>query len=172
MTPPCEINVSGKVGIKCHGSMCIIELKSMHNSLISSLWGPGTAKFQVDVTSLLYCTPRVYRCGSAARQTADSCHELIDAKPKSTYRTFSFIFLHENSQRGYIRVTKVRLFKDRHTQSTMGASSARKWTRLGHFRVLRHQLAQEIRLFLTIITCFSCAAMVFRYSKRVRTFFT
>ena len=65
---------------------------------------------------------------------------------------------------------KVRLFKDIHTQSTMGASIARKWTSLGR-RVLRHQQA-HICASSSIMTCFSCAAMVFRYSKRARIFFT
>ena len=54
---------------------------------------------------------------------------------------------------------KVRLFKDRHTQSTMGASIARKWTRLGH-RVLLHQPAQ-VFAFSCIMTCFSCARWSF-----------
>ena len=52
----------------------------------------------------------------------------------------------------------------------MGASIARKRTRL-ETRVLRHQLAQGCASSC-IMTCFSCAAMVFRYSKRARTFFT
>ena len=43
--------------------------------------------------------------------------ELIDAKPKSIYRAFSFFFLHENSQRGYIRVRKLGYLKtDTHSQ--------------------------------------------------------
>ena len=54
----------------------------------------------------------------------------------------------------------------------MGASIARKRTRLGPIaRVLRHKLAQGCASS-SIMTCFSCAAMVFRYSKRARTFFT
>ena len=52
----------------------------------------------------------------------------------------------------------------------MGASVARKLTRLGP-RVLRHQLAQ-VCASSCLMTCFSCAAIVFRYSKRARTFFT
>ena len=60
--------------------------------------------------------------------------------------------------------------KDRDTQSTMGASIARKRTRLGP-RVLRHQVAQ-VCASSCLLTCFSCAAMVFRYSKRACTFFT
>ena len=51
----------------------------------------------------------------------------------------------------------------------MGASVARKLTCLGP-RVLRHQLAQVCAS--CVMTCFSCAAIVFRYSKRARTFFT
>ena len=50
------------------------------------------------------------------------------------------------------------------------ASIARKRTRLGR-RVLRHKLAQGCA-FSCIMTCFSCATMVFGYSKRARTFFT
>ena len=50
----------------------------------------------------------------------------------------------------------------------MGASIARKRTRLGR-RVLCHKLAQG-SAFSCIMTWFSCAAMVFRYSKRARTF--
>ena len=52
----------------------------------------------------------------------------------------------------------------------MGASIARKRTRLGR-RVLRHQLVQGCASSC-IMTCFSRAAMVFRYSKRARIFFT
>ena len=52
----------------------------------------------------------------------------------------------------------------------MGASVARKLTRLGP-RVLRHQLAQ-VCASSCLMTCFSCAVIVFRYSKRARTFFT
>ena len=47
--------------------------------------------------------------------------------------------------------------------------SARKWTGLGN-RVLRHQPAQGC-VTSCMLTCFSCAAMVFRYSQRARTFF-
>ena len=65
---------------------------------------------------------------------------------------------------------KVRLFKDRHTQSTKGASIARKCTRLRR-RVLRHQPAQ-VFASSCIMTCFSCVAMAFRYSKRARISFT
>ena len=85
---------------------------------------------------------------------------------------FLSFFLHENSQRGYIflKGKKVRLFKDRHTQSTKGASIARKCTRLGR-RVLRHQPAQ-VFASSCIMTCFSCAAMAFRYSKHARISFT
>ena len=50
----------------------------------------------------------------------------VDAKPKFVYRTFPFFFLHVNSQRGCIKGKKVRLFKGRHTQSTIEASIARK----------------------------------------------
>ena len=52
----------------------------------------------------------------------------------------------------------------------MGASIARKLTRLG-LRVLRHHPAQ-VCASSCLMTCFSCAAIVFRYSKRARTFFT
>ena len=65
---------------------------------------------------------------------------------------------------------KVSWYKGRHTKSTIGASIAKKRTGLGR-RVLRHKLAQGCA-FLCIMTCFSCAALVFRYSKRARTFFT
>ena len=51
----------------------------------------------------------------------------------------------------------------------MGALIARKWTRLGR-KALRHQLEQGCASSC-IRTCFSCATMVFRYSKRPRTFF-
>ena len=94
----------------------------------------------------------------------------VDAKPKFIYRTFPFFFLHENSQSGRIKGKEVRCFKGRYTQSTMEASIARKRTRLGR-GVLRHQLAQ-VCTSSCIMSCFSCAAMVFRYSKRARTFFT
>ena len=80
------------------------------------------------------------------------------------------LFPHENSQRGCMRVRKLSHLKDRHTQSAMGGSIARKLTRLER-RVLRHQLAQ-VCASSCIMTCFSCAAMVFRYSKRARTSFT
>ena len=52
----------------------------------------------------------------------------------------------------------------------MGASIARKGTHLER-RVLCHQPVQGCASSC-IMTCFSCAAMVFRYSKRARTFFT
>ena len=92
----------------------------------------------------------------------------VEQKPKFIYRTFSFFFfLHENLQSGCIKSKKVRC---RYTQSTMKASIARKRTRLGR-GVLRHQLAQ-VCASSCIMSCFSCAAMVFRYSKRARTFFT
>ena len=93
----------------------------------------------------------------------------VDAKPKFVYGTFSIFFLHENSQSGCIKGKKVRCY-GRYTQSMMEASIARKRTR---FRrgVLRHQLAQ-VCASSCIMSCFSCAAMVFRYSKRARTFFT
>ena len=52
----------------------------------------------------------------------------------------------------------------------MGASIARKLTRSGP-RVFRHQLVQ-VCVLSCLMTCFSCAAIVFRYSKRARTFFT
>ena len=94
----------------------------------------------------------------------------VDAKPEFTYRTFPFFFLHENSQRGCIKGKKVKFFKGRHTPSTMEASIARKRTRLGRI-VLRHKLAQ-VCASSCMMSCFSCAAMVFRYSKRARTFFT
>ena len=94
----------------------------------------------------------------------------VDAKPKFIYRTFPLYFLHENSQRGCIKGQKVRFLKGRHTQSTMEASIARKRTRLGR-SVLRHQLAQ-VCVSSFIMSCFSCAAMVFLYSKRARTFLT
>ena len=94
----------------------------------------------------------------------------VDAKPEFIFRTFPSFFLHENSQRGCIKGTgnKVRFFK--HTQSTMEVSTVRKRTRLER-SVLHHQLAQ-VCASSCIMTCFSCAAMVFRYSKRARTFFT
>ena len=79
---------------------------------------------------------------------------------------FSSRKLAERVQKG----NKVRLFKDRHTQSTKGVSIARKCTRLGR-RVLRHQPAQ-VFASSCIMTCFSCAAMAFRYSKRARISFT
>ena len=85
---------------------------------------------------------------------------------------FLCFFFTKNSQRGCIRVRKFDGLKaDTHTtRSTMGVSIARKRTRLGR-RVLLHQLAQGCAKSC-IMTCFSCAAaMVFRYSKRARTFF-
>ena len=91
----------------------------------------------------------------------------VYAKPKFIYRTFPFLFLHENPQRGCIKGKEVRIFKGRHTQSTMEASVARKQTCLGR-RVLRHQL--PLVCASSCMTCFSCVAMVFRYSKRARTF--
>ena len=94
----------------------------------------------------------------------------VDAKPKFIYRSFSFLFLHEDSQRGCRKGKEGWFFKGRQTQSTMEASIARKRTRLGR-GVLRHQLAQ-VCASSCIMTCFSCAVMVFRYSKRARTFFT
>ena len=97
---------------------------------------------------------------------------ILAKKKKFIYRTFPYLFLHKNSQRGWIKGKKVRFFKCRHTQSTstMEASIARKWTRLGR-RVLRHQLAQ-VCSSSCIMSCFSCAAIGFRYSKRSRIFFT
>ena len=68
---------------------------------------------------------------------------------------FIALFLSFSSRKLAERVhkgKKVRLFKDRHTQLTMEASIARKWTRLGR-RVLRHQLAQ-VFAFSCIMTCF------------------
>ena len=108
--------------------------------------------------------------GSNARQTADSCQELTDAKPKSICHAFPFFFSSQKLSQRVHKGKKVRLFKDRHPQSTRGASMARKRTRLGR-RVLRHQLAQ-VFASSGIMTCFSCAAIVFWYSKRARTFFT
>ena len=70
----------------------------------------------------------MYRCGSAARYTADSCQELIDAKPKSIYRTFPFFFFSKTHREG--TKSKKGLFNGRHTQKTMGALTVRKWTRL------------------------------------------
>ena len=52
----------------------------------------------------------------------------------------------------------------------MGALIARKRTRLGR-RGRSSQACARLRLFLHL-TCFSCAAMVFRYLTRARTFFT
>ena len=69
---------------------------------------------------------------------------------------------------------KVRLFKDRHTrtQSTMGAPITRKRSCLGveSYITSYHKCAPLPGP--CVITCFSCAAMVFQYSKRTRTFFT
>ena len=111
----------------------------------------------------------MYRCGSAVRLTADSCQQLIDAKSKSIFRPFPFFFLHENQQRGCIRVRKLGWVKERQTYSTLRASIVRKRTRFGP-RVLRHPLAQ-VHASSFLMTCFSCAAMVFRFSKRARTYF-
>ena len=69
----------------------------------------------------------------------------VDAKPKFIYRTFPFILLHENSQRGCIKGKKVRLFKSRQTQSTMEASIARKRTRLGRIRRVLYVTMASLR---------------------------
>ena len=83
---------------------------------------------------------------------------------------FLSFFLHENSQRGYIRVRKLGCLKtDTHSQRRERRlqENALAWGR----RVLRHQPAQ---LFASscIMTCFLCAAMAFRYSTRARISFT
>ena len=62
-------------------------------------------------------------------------------------RAFPFFFSSRKLAERVHKGKKVRLFKDRHTQSTKGASIARKCTRLGR-RVLRHQPAQSLRLLL------------------------
>ena len=83
----------------------------------------------------------------------------LSVKPKPFYRAFSFFFLHENSQRGCIRVRKFDDIKaDTHSHQ-MGASIARKRTHLGR-RVLRHKVAQGCA-FSCIMTCFSCTGWSF-----------
>ena len=78
--------------------------------LISSLWGTGTAKFQV--TWLLRIVQKgasVWQCCAVDRYLMAWCRRfmIIDEKPKTFYSAFSFFFLHENLQRGCIRVRKL-----------------------------------------------------------------
>ena len=145
--------------------------------------GPWHGEISSNVT-FLYCTKRcidvAVLCGRPLTHVSNlSMHNL-----NPFFALFLSFFLHENLQKGCVRVRKWCWFKVRHTKSTMGASVARKLTRLGP-RVLRHQLAQ-VCASSCLMTCFSCAARVhknflmnswcaaidFRYSKRARTFFT
>ena len=86
----------------------------------------------------------------------------VVAIPKFIYRTFLSFFLHENSQRGCTKGKKVKFLKaDTHSQRWKRPLQ-KKLTRWGR-RVLRYQLAQ-VCASSCIMSCFSCAAMVFRYS--------
>ena len=116
--------------------------------LISSLWGSGTAKFQVTWLLRIHGTKG---CIDVAVLRGRPLTQ-VDAKPKFIYRTFSFFFLHQNSQSGRIKGKKVRCFKGRYPQSTIEGSIARKRTRLGR-GVLRHQLAQ-VCASSCIMSCF------------------
>ena len=123
--------------------------KSMQR-LISSLWGTGTAKFQG--TWLLHIVQKgvsMSQCCAVDRWLMSGAYR---CKPKSIYRAFPFFFSSWKLTERVHKGKKVRLFKDRHTQSTKGASIARKCTRLGR-RVLRHQ---PLQVFASscIMTCF------------------
>ena len=96
----------------------------------------------------------------------------LSMKPKPFHRAFSFFFLHENSQRGCIRVRKLGDIKaDTHSQQ-WERRYCKKTDSLGATSLTSQASARLGCAFSCIMTCFSCAAMVFRYSERARTFFT
>ena len=148
--------------------LCTLDKNKSVQRLISSLWGTSTAKFQV--TWLLRIVQKGvsrWQCCAVDRWLMSGAYR---CKTWVHLLRFSFIFSSRKLAERVHKGQKVRLFKDRHTQSTMGASIARKRTRLDR-RVLCH-LPAQVCASSCIMTCFSCTVMVFRYSKRARTFCT
>ena len=94
----------------------------------------------------------------------------LSMKPEPFYRAFSFFFLHENSQRGWKGLRKLGdIEADTHSQQLERRLQENGLAWGAESYVTSQRKAAP---FLCIMTCFSCAAMVFRYSKRARTFFT
>ena len=107
--------------------------------LISSLWGTGTAKFYV--TWLLHIVQKgvsMSQCCAVDRWLMPGAYR---CKTRIHLSHSSFLFSSRKLAERVHKGRKLGWFKDRHTQQTIGALIARKWTRLRP-RFLRHQLLQ------------------------------